>query len=381
LLLHGSLDEAFSVENERSLFAQALGTSEFDYKTTYGNFSAGTARRMVLLPWDDHMSEFVDPFFMQESINWVELSNGISSENLPISSIFDLQIIIRISWMASGMIGIILFWISSALVFYSPKKTSPSNSEIQDRSELQNSTTIQTPRIILKEKRFKYALLMSEIFGCGLFLGSYITGAIITAAITGPLAGLGLGLLILYRNSLFEYKKLTWRKDILFSTIMGIVLYLTLIVFGNNFLNMVPNVPFSWYLLFFGYVSVGIIPQEFFIRRKIQEPWENQMICMHQEIHLKYRILLYLKVSLVQVVIFACATILPFGMEYFLIKNNFPWMFMGVSCVILFLFGFVNSIWYHYTKHVWINTIIMILPFTLILLAMTSRIMPFAFFA
>jgi len=79
MLLIGGRDQAFSAEKEREFFRQALPGSEIGQ--LYGNPLDGTARKMVVEPSADHLSELYNDNLLSEAVSFVEMGYGFTPVN------------------------------------------------------------------------------------------------------------------------------------------------------------------------------------------------------------------------------------------------------------------------------------------------------------
>lgn len=85
----GEFDEAFSIKSAKELVwnlgrESLFGTSDYEdleFQKTYGDFSDGTARRLVLLKGEHHMTEAQNELAIEESIKWTENSMFLNKEN------------------------------------------------------------------------------------------------------------------------------------------------------------------------------------------------------------------------------------------------------------------------------------------------------------
>ncbi|MHA2249438.1 MAG: alpha/beta fold hydrolase [Candidatus Kariarchaeaceae archaeon] len=77
----GKYDELVSVDTTTENFETMLGISNIDVGHTYGNFSEGTARKLVITN-TNHIFEVINQELIEESIKWVHKSLFMSDDNL-----------------------------------------------------------------------------------------------------------------------------------------------------------------------------------------------------------------------------------------------------------------------------------------------------------
>ena len=81
--LLGRLDEVFSVDDARESFGNAVGEEMIETNKLYGDFSSGTARKLVITN-SNHLIELIEPKVIKEAYQWMMNSFNISSEEKPL---------------------------------------------------------------------------------------------------------------------------------------------------------------------------------------------------------------------------------------------------------------------------------------------------------
>jgi len=98
LLAVGDRDNIVTKASVLNLLKTSTGGGE-QIDKLYGNFSEGTARKMIVSPGTDHAAEMLDPYIVQEAISWIETSLDISTS--PSSILFWPNISLTLSMIGS----------------------------------------------------------------------------------------------------------------------------------------------------------------------------------------------------------------------------------------------------------------------------------------
>jgi dienelactone hydrolase len=103
LVAAGSFDSLISYSTNTTRLDSFFNVTNVVPNTTYGNFTANTARRAVF-PATDHLFETIDPTIVRESVDWMRLSlkGGLEDEHWISSSdrIFSV-------WLVGGLLGLL----------------------------------------------------------------------------------------------------------------------------------------------------------------------------------------------------------------------------------------------------------------------------------
>jgi dienelactone hydrolase len=78
LLVAGGRDDIVNAANVVELFGKTTDGGK-EIGKTYGNFSQGNARKMIVSPQADHAGEVFDSFIQEEAVSWVQSSLGIEA--------------------------------------------------------------------------------------------------------------------------------------------------------------------------------------------------------------------------------------------------------------------------------------------------------------
>jgi len=103
LLAIGTADELISPSSSFSLLRTATGLDDAIAGVFYGDFSAGTARQVLLSPGSGHVEEIWDAVIISASINWAENAMG-----LPLSSYDTIPLQGCVMGMYVSLIGVFI---------------------------------------------------------------------------------------------------------------------------------------------------------------------------------------------------------------------------------------------------------------------------------
>lgn len=106
LLAMGSYDELFTVEAAEASLEIAVGT-QIEYGTLYGDFVAGTARKLIVSP-TNHVFEVLDAKLIDESVDWLIKSLMIPFDLNPLSDNTDGDTL-KLDQGISMIIGLLWF--------------------------------------------------------------------------------------------------------------------------------------------------------------------------------------------------------------------------------------------------------------------------------
>jgi dienelactone hydrolase len=377
LLIHGGLDEAFSLETEKDLFKRTLPDSalndkgDFEFGVQYGNFEDGSARKFVFRPFDDHALEFVDPVVIIETRNWVNSAIKYGDNNAPLLYITRMGLI---GGAMGGGIGAIVFM---AIVFLKarPSKMRDSKGNIEasepvatDRTKIMRTILVQNIPILL--------------FGMGMgllsFFVMYSTGYLITAAILAPLLGYMAGILLKWhlkrksdRNRGLALKNplqaiIGSDKKIILAELgygaalggfFSLVLYLT---GGTFFVLTFPPFLRLGYAILFGVLIFGILLVDDLYFVEYTKPNPGKMRVLTNSIR--------------QFLIQAPIIIATLLLELLFIENTFPLMFLAIILGLLFAINIIREIWHLHGTAVLFETLLFTIPVTGALVAMSSLV-------
>jgi len=80
LFITGLLDQLHPVQEMLEELRSSTGNREAVAGVTYGDFTARTARKLIVAPLCDHHLEIFDPFFLSETAAWLDRSAGKKTE-------------------------------------------------------------------------------------------------------------------------------------------------------------------------------------------------------------------------------------------------------------------------------------------------------------
>lgn len=212
LLAMGSYDELFTVEAAEASLEIAVGT-QIEYGTLYGDFVAGTARKLIVSP-TNHVFEVLDAKLIDESVDWLIKSLMIPFDLNPLSDNTDGDTL-KLDQGISMIIGLLWFTLLALSL-----------------SLLGDDKTYES-----KLKWIKHG---------SLFTGSFIIGAILGTTIFGDFWVIFLGWFVV-GSAAFYYlsigskdsplKLITDNKN---NIMRGIVLFLVFFISVEIMLYLVP---------------------------------------------------------------------------------------------------------------------------------------------
>lgn len=268
LMIIAKYDEAFPPEKAREPMAVLTGISleDIEFERLYGNLHEGTARKIHVIPWADHLTTPWDSDSVLTAASWIKET----FEDSP-----DLSKVVyykRAGFLLTGLTGLVgfLFAFSSVLA---------------GKFEIRNGADFDLPEISVKSFIGKYyAVTLSLVFTAVIFLPLFLTPLPFTAFLTALNGGLGITLLIYCwflakkgKNSL----RMILRENLLQNTkiwIFSLVLtaiFLSCYYFlvGLHFLGMVPSAPRILYLVLYAVILFVVFSFYSLFIQKVSAPF------------------------------------------------------------------------------------------------------------
>lgn len=373
LLIHGGLDEAFTVQTEKELFIRATGNANFAWNTQYGNLDDGTARKFVFRPYDDHALIYVDPVPIWESVNWVHFSTYGDAAHDQNRELGDLSYLMRLGWMGIMIVGLFLFALSVGLVV--GNLTFFQKQYLIRMEALKNETNSKPQSITSVLKKGFGAAILGTFIGIPITFGLFQTGMFVSAGMIGPLLGYAVAVLILFR------KENVWQKfqfnglALFLGLAIGTGFFMGFFAIARFFTNILPLTRIIYALIFGSILFFVLFLDELTYRYLLQEPLE-QAAFKNGQISLFKRILIYIQTTIILFILKIIPALIIFLILTFLMGTNFVFLLLVFLVLAIIVMDFLGAIWFYYTRNPLINMVAFALVFGLVLVAISPMLAP-----
>jgi dienelactone hydrolase len=346
LLLIGLLDEAIPVHSMYNVMEKRTGipASELASNQLYGEFSAGTATKLIEDPFGEHYLAPYNPLFIREAVNWFRLALLDSEPNE--TEFIHPWLCVFFLLQAIGGIGLFFIVASYIISKYSTKKEPTVLLAIHEKP-------IKTNMAYLYIILFSHILMVVAIplyatpmliagFECMLMLGPSMAAWFFIRHVYKEQ---GVSVLQIYRN-LFQT---TSRTNLTIGLGLGLLLYFVLWASFGNIMGIWPG----WYRVawapLFMIVCVFIFSNFIFVFQIIRQ--EQAERCRKPPSSL-------FRLGLENYALNMAITIYVLGLPSVIIDFYFLMMFPIPLAVIMGLVSFIATYSYRKTKDILIPTII-----------------------
>ncbi len=286
LMIIGTNDDLFSTEEAILIFYLACGNQLVSPYQNYGNFSNGTARRLILMP-TEHEIVPSNPLVIYEVVNWYKMAFFNSTTGTTLS-VDVTKYLMNLVSTVTGFAGFffIMFLIPGIILFFkrfgTKKHLTSMNFMKSTENDMENGEKFSLLRGILM-LLFVYFVSAIIIFpAAGLFWWIPAIGGNFLASILVVFAGFGiLGIYFLTRRAgNFSLKKILLDKDHLIKPLLigfiafSFIFFITNIVPLEHTLLRTPNTAVTiliFFLLFVPFLLVDEIWNRYFIQKKFDK--------------------------------------------------------------------------------------------------------------
>ncbi|NVM55279.1 MAG: alpha/beta fold hydrolase [Candidatus Helarchaeota archaeon] len=301
LLIVGALDEAISPDQLKNPMVNLTGLSinEIEFETQYGYIHNGTARKIHVVPWADHLITPWHRDFVIPATEWITTSFGGAIAPFSQDSVaFDIRN--AFAWI--GFFSLIGLTFTSATIL--AKKFQLKKENETPRDEPIDPKVFETHSLLSfigKYYLFTFLLLPTIFLFIPLFL---FTPLAFTAAMIAIVGCFTVNLLIyswrlakkwnislksiLKKN--ISQKKEVWYYSIILTLLFWVCYYLTI---GRNYLGMIPSLTKLPYLFLYSAILFVIIFISSVFLQKFAIPF------LESKLHIKNPIINYLAISFI----------------------------------------------------------------------------------
>ncbi len=406
LICVGKIDEAITIDQVMGAMENKTGLArdQIEQDKLYGSFENGTAAKLCVDTFVDHMTVTLYPKFIEETTNWMSHALNGSEDAEPLKQglgIFSSQIVF-LSCSLLGTLGIFFLLLNGFKRFIGKKnKANGKSAIIEDKTENEKSDSIQKQQFnvrnsaypltfsiiqeldtkVLVKKFFAYQLVLSFPAFLPLFL-LYFTPVKAFSMMLGILFSPAIVVFVLLWR---EYAKINVSiknvlrehfnaqqgvRNLLISLGLSLVFYGLFIFSLGYMLGIVPNVKkLVWLLLEIPIVLLsGLVLSVFctiFFELRIKKNKLQNALKKKKARSLDFLAILELGA------VFITVNLFDFGFFSLIIGNNFALMVPISSAAFFFLFVATVAVLRTESKNAFFPDLVMLVPLSMILLALT----------